>query len=215
MRMPDERKAREKQFYDHGYYAVDGGNFQLRKDRCWKYDSVNGTRNALYRKRLLTDSRDRRFLEYGCGEGSSAFELAEEGARVVGIDISSVAVASARVKAEEQHLGERLAFLVGDCEQLCFQDNSFDVICGAAILHHLDMDKALRAIARVLRPEGRAIFIEPLGHNPAISLFRSLTPQCRTPDEHPLKRADLRTPPGSAGGSVVGQRGRRDGVPNG
>jgi ubiquinone/menaquinone biosynthesis C-methylase UbiE len=191
MRMVDERKAREKRFYDHEY-AVNGGNFKLRKERCWKYDAINGTRDSLYWNYLRSDCRGRRFLEYGCGEGSSAFRLGEEGARVVGIDISSVAILSAQLRAEEQHLEKQLAFLVGDCEQLCFQDSSFDVICGAAILHHLNTEKALRAMTHALKPGGRALFVEPLGHNPAIELFRRLTPECRTPDEHPLTRVDLK-----------------------
>jgi hypothetical protein len=75
MSVADERKAREKQFYDHEFYAVNGGKYQLRKDRCWKYDSINATRNSLYWKYLCSDCRGRTFLEYGCGEGSSAFRL--------------------------------------------------------------------------------------------------------------------------------------------
>src|SRR5207245_2142122 len=36
-----------------------------------------------------------------------------------------------------------------------------------------------------------AVFLEPLGHNPAINIVRALTPQARTPDEHPLRMADV------------------------
>src|SRR3546814_4334755 len=46
--------------------------------------------------------------------------------------------------------------------------------------------------SRVLRPGGRAVFIEPLGLNPAIELYRRFTPSARTPDEHPLLRRDFR-----------------------
>jgi hypothetical protein len=44
----------------------------------------------------------------------------------------------------------------------------------------------------VLRAGGKAIFTEPLGHNPALNLFRKMTPNLRTPDEHPLVMSDLR-----------------------
>jgi SAM-dependent methyltransferase len=47
-------------------------------------------------------------------------------------------------------------------------------------------------VARVLRSNGRAVFSEPLGHNPLLWLFRRLTPAFRTPDEHPLLYRDLR-----------------------
>jgi len=42
-----------------------------------------------------------------------------------------------------------------------------------------------------LRADGVAIFMEPLGHNPLINLYRRLTPRLRTPDEHPLTMHDL------------------------
>jgi ubiquinone/menaquinone biosynthesis C-methylase UbiE len=160
----DERKAREKQFYEREY-AVELGS---RREKCAKYDSVNGTRNSVYWGYLRADCCGGKFLEYGCGDGSSAFQLGKEGASGIGIDISSLAVASARSRAQAQHLEKQLTFLVGDCEQLCFRDNSFDVICGSAILHHLDVEKALGAVVRGLKPGGRAYFVEPLGHNPAI-----------------------------------------------
>jgi SAM-dependent methyltransferase len=78
-----------------------------------------------------------------------------------------------------------------DAEQLQFEDNSFDMICGVGILHHLDLRRAYAELARTLGPEGHAIFIEPLGYNPFINLFRRLTPAIRTPDEHPFLKRDL------------------------
>jgi len=48
-------------------------------------------------------------------------------------------------------------------------------------------------VSRVLvSSKGRAFFIEPLGYNPAINLFRFLTPNMRTEDERPLRRRDVR-----------------------
>jgi SAM-dependent methyltransferase len=61
-----------------------------------------------------------------------------------------------------------------------------------AILHHLDLETAYAEIARVLKPHGRAIFLEPLAHNPFINLYRTLTPSLRTPDEQPLRLDDIR-----------------------
>ena len=45
----------------------------------------------------------------------------------------------------------------------------------------------------MLKPEGRAVFYEPLGHNLLINLYRKLTPKMRSEDEHPLLEKDLRT----------------------
>jgi SAM-dependent methyltransferase len=106
------------------------------------------------------------------------------------MDISPVAVEHARARAAGEGL-ERFEFAAMDAEALDFADNSFDLVYGSAIVHHLDLRRALPEVARVLRPEGRAIFIEPLGHNPLINLYRRRTPELRTPDEHPLRLDDL------------------------
>src|SRR3546814_1101008 len=80
-----------------------------------------------------------------------------------------------------------------NAEAMTFPDDSFDLVFGSGIIHHLDIDRAFGEIARVLRPGGRAVFIEPLGLNPAIELYRRFTPSARTPDEHPLLRRDFRS----------------------
>src|ERR1017187_2444440 len=90
-----------------------------------------------------------------------------------------------------QHV-ERVDFRVMDAEVLEFPDDSFDLICVVAILHHLDLDKSLAEIARTLRPGAAAIFLEPLAYNPIINLYRRLTPHLRTEDEHPLTMTDLK-----------------------
>jgi len=43
----------------------------------------------------------------------------------------------------------------------------------------------------VLKTGGHAVFIEPLGHNPFINLYRKFTPSIRSQDEHPLLAEDL------------------------
>src|SRR5262249_16874140 len=73
-----------------------------------------------------------------------------------------------------------------------FEDCSFDLVSGWGILHHLDLDKGYSEIARILRPSGACVFIEPMGHNPIINAYRRLTPHLRTPDEHPLFMKDLK-----------------------
>jgi SAM-dependent methyltransferase len=78
-----------------------------------------------------------------------------------------------------------------NAEALDFPEASFDRVCGSGILHHLDLGKAYAEIARVLRPGGYGVFLEPLGHNPLINWYRRRTPNMRTEDEHPLLKSDL------------------------
>jgi SAM-dependent methyltransferase len=79
-----------------------------------------------------------------------------------------------------------------NAESLDFTDDSFDVVCGTGILHHLDIGRAMSEVARILHKDGRAVFIEPLGHNFFINAYRRLTPRFRTEDEHPLLIKDLK-----------------------
>lgn len=91
-----------------------------------------------------------------------------------------------------KNFNENLNFYVMNAEDLKFENNFFDRICGNSILHHLDLNASLKELTRVLKKEGNAIFIEPLGHNPIINLYRKLTPKLRSKDEHPLTSEDLK-----------------------
>lgn len=82
-------------------------------------------------------------------------------------------------------------FTLMDANALRFPDESFDLVFGKAILHHLDLARALNEIRRVLKLQGRFVFLEPLGVNPVAKLVRLLTPLARTPDERPLRRKEL------------------------
>jgi SAM-dependent methyltransferase len=146
-----------------------------------------------YRQFLKAHCAGKRVLEYGCGENSVApFLMENQADSFVGIDISDVVIEQAKESAFRREKAGRIRYFVMNAEELDFEDNSFDLICGIAILHHLDLDKAYRELARTLTPDGAAIFLEPLGHNPVINLYRRLTPHLRTQDEHPLLMTDIK-----------------------
>ncbi|MFM7032339.1 MAG: class I SAM-dependent methyltransferase, partial [Bacteroidota bacterium] len=107
-----------------------------------------------------------------------------------GIDISDVAIAQSKAQAQAENL--EIDFRRMNAEILEFEDNTFDIIVGSAILHHLDLDKAYKELHRCLKPGGKAVFIEPTGHNPLLNWYRKLTPQLRTVDEKPMRRKDFR-----------------------
>jgi SAM-dependent methyltransferase len=171
---------KEKDFHDQ-LFSEDSAT---REQKVGKYYSVLDSSLNRYRGYLDSYCEHKSVLDYGCGQGLWSFYLAERGAgRVTSIDISEVAIEQAK---------SRLDFLVMNAEEMGFDDDSFDLICGTAILHHLDLAKAFSEIARSLRPDGRAVFLEPLGHNPLINLYRRFTSELRTEDEHPLRMEDLR-----------------------
>ncbi len=182
-----ERLEREAAFHDHSFST------DLRVEEVDKYYAVAKRSYDCYYKQVLQNAAGKRVLEYGCGTGSSAFEIIKHGAReVVGIDISPVAIELSQKKAREENVEDRTQFLVMNAEKLEFPDNSFDLVCGIGILHHLDLERSYSELSRVLRPGGIGVFHEPLGHNPLINRFRNKTPHLRTPDEHPLLMADIK-----------------------
>lgn len=172
----------ERSFHDHRYQQKGRGGTS-------RFYPEGSPSKVAYRRALDQAGRGARALEYGCGQGSEAFALAARGVEVTGIDISEVAVDLAASVAERDGLD--IDFRVMNAEKLEFDEQSFDLVCGSGILHHLDLDLAWGELARMLRPGGRAVFLEPLGHNPVINLYRRLTPSLRTVDEHPLTMADL------------------------
>jgi ubiquinone/menaquinone biosynthesis C-methylase UbiE len=82
-------------------------------------------------------------------------------------------------------------FSLMDANNLEFADESFDMVFGSSILHHLDFVRALDEIQRVLKPQGQILFVEPLDNNPIGKLVRALTPQARTQDEQPLRTKEI------------------------
>lgn len=178
------RLAREAAFHDTRFAE----NTRAATD---KFYAITEASFAYFRKRVLDDIAGKSLLEYGCGTGSSAFDAAAAGGHATGIDISPVAIEMGAREAAKRGVSDRATFAVMNAEALEFGDASFDRICGSGILHHLDIVKAYSEIARVLRPGGYAIFLEPLGHNPLINWYRRRTPEMRTEDEHPLLKGDL------------------------
>lgn len=80
-----------------------------------------------------------------------------------------------------------------DAHYLSLPDNSFDIVVGNGILHHLeDLNQVMHEIYRVLKPNGIAVFTEPLGMNPLLKIYRKLTPKYRTKDEKPFTEKELK-----------------------
>lgn len=131
-------------------------------------------------------------LDYGCGTGVTSAELARRGARVTAFDISHRRLSDAMQWLTASLPGCKIDLLQASAEQLPFADASFDVVLGKQILHHLQLEIATSELARVLKPGGRAIFLEPLIHNPILEFYRSLTPHLRSPTEKALSMSDLR-----------------------
>ena len=129
-------------------------------------------------------------IETVCGIGSSIEKVINfNPKKITGIDISEVSIEKAISRAREK--GINVEYKVDNCEKTELKDNNFDIVYGTGILHHLEIEKYLNEIFRLLKPGGSLVFIEPLGTNPLINLYRKFTPNSRSKDEHPLIKKDF------------------------
>lgn len=181
-----DRLKREKEFHDR--WAAEGSVDELDPR---KVATCSTTPETLHALSLLGEVRGRDVLEIGTGQGELACWLAGNGARLTTRDVSPGMVDLARRLARRLGLEERITFEVGPGEMLPREDATFDLVFGHDVLHHTDLPRAVGEIHRVLRPGGRAVFAEPLGHNPVLNRYREMSPGTRTPDERPLLFQDF------------------------
>jgi len=182
----DERVLRERDFHDARYA---GAHESRSADRFY---AINAASVSFFKRAIESAPRGSTMLDYGCGEGSyAALHAAHSGHRVIAIDVSPIAIDHARQQAERQGVANRIDFRVMNAEELDLESDSFDLVCGLGVIHHLDLAAAVREVARVTRPSGAAVFVEPLGHNAVINFYRRRTPDQRSEDEHPLLLDDF------------------------
>lgn len=177
---------REEEFHDKWANSVDPSSVQV--DALENACTMPETRYIIShvgKKKLM----GKKILEIGCGLGEASVYFAKQGADVVATDISQGMV--------------NLAFKVAAChkvkingqecsaEQLPFDNGTFDIVYAANVLHHVDIDKTLCEVKKVLKPNGLFICWDPIKYNPAINIYRRLARGVRTIDEHPIDKAYL------------------------
>lgn len=110
-----------------------------------------------------------RVLDLASGTGVSTAELSRSGAYAVGCDFSLGMLQAGHAR----HYRRRLPFVAGDALHLPFGDASFDAVTVSFGLRNIvDVDAALREMARVVRPGGRLVVCE--FSRPTYEPFRKL-----------------------------------------
>jgi len=104
--------------------------------------------------------KDKNVVDIGCGTGESVRLMALQGGIVIGIDTAKMIN-----KPGESGLPQNAVYLIGTGEQLPLGDCSVDVATYIASFHHIPanrMIQALKECQRVLKPEGKAVLLEPI-----------------------------------------------------
>jgi ubiquinone/menaquinone biosynthesis C-methylase UbiE len=127
-------------------------------DRCITY--ARDRFSSLVGSEVLRTERwpYRRSLEIGAGTGFFSLNLKQAGVldEVHVSDVSAGMVESAQRNA--RGLGFEVQGAVAGAEKLPYEDGSFDLVIGHAVIHHIpDVESALREVLRVLRPGGRFV----------------------------------------------------------
>ena len=100
-----------------------------------------------------------RAIEIGAGTGYFTLNLMQDGVVGAGVctDVSPGMLATLRANAER--LGLDVETVVTDAAALPFEDASFDLVLGHAVLHHLpELQRSFAEFRRVLRPGGVLLF---------------------------------------------------------
>ena len=177
----DERHLREASFHDEKVQKKPKDSFYEQGAAWFAFEKM---------LKLAGDLHNKKVLDLGCGTGWASITYAEKGAIVTGLDISDESIKISIENARQKGLEDKIKFIKGFAEDFMFEDE-FDLILGIGILHHIDLDIASHTIHKALKKGGKALFLEPLDHNPLIKLFRIITPWRRSKDEKPLCIKDV------------------------
>jgi ubiquinone/menaquinone biosynthesis C-methylase UbiE len=126
-------------------------------------------------------------LDVACGYSMTPVMFALAGADVYALDVAPKTLAAVQQVAHCKGVAERVHVHVGPAEELPFADAFFDLLYGGAALHHLQLDRAGRELARVLKPGGKGAFQDPLAHNAILEFTRDYLSYR---GKHPVKGTD-------------------------
>jgi SAM-dependent methyltransferase len=141
----------------------------------WEAETYDDKWSISYDKRCVDYARDlfdatvpaaelrelpyERALELGCGSGFFLLNLIQAGvARRGSVTDLSPGMVKVAVRNGES-LGLDVDGRVADAEGIPYDDDTFDLVVGHAVLHHIpDVERSLREVVRVLKPGGRFVF---------------------------------------------------------
>ncbi len=179
-----DRISRELQ---HGRLLAQCGAGEI-----WNWESPAGRVRWARRVRMLSGhlKPGMTVLELGCGAGYFTQELARSGADIVAIDVSPELLEIARTNCSAPNV----QYEIENAYALSYDDAVFDSVVGSSVLHHLEIEKALRDIYRVLKPAGTIYFTEPNMLNPQIAIQKNVPWIKRKLGDSPDETAFFRRP---------------------
>jgi ubiquinone/menaquinone biosynthesis C-methylase UbiE len=174
---------------EHGRFLAKHGAGEI-----WNWESPAGKLRWKRRVQMLSGHLrpGMTILEIGCGTGYFTRELTQRGADIIAIDVSPDLLEIAKAKSSAPNV----RYEIQNASALTYSDATFDSVVGSSILHHLEIEEALREIHRVLKHGGTIYFTEPNMLNPQIAIQKNVPSIKRrlgdSPDETAFFRWSLR-----------------------
>jgi 2-polyprenyl-3-methyl-5-hydroxy-6-metoxy-1,4-benzoquinol methylase len=161
-----DRQKREAIFFDEEYSEsyLDFNEEELRQNLLIDVNQKmkEYADRYKYAYELIGDITESKVLDLGCGSGQSSVILAKKGAQVNAFDISKTAIEIAIKRAKINSVQDKIKFEVGSAEKMRYDSNSFDLVFGVGLLHHVNIAVAAPEIYRVLKDGGQAVFMDPI-----------------------------------------------------
>jgi len=113
--------------------------------------------------KIVGENNPKQILDIATGTGDLALMMAEtlNPDKVIGLDISAGMLEVGKQKITKAKLSEKIDMIVGDSEDMPFEDNTFDVITVSfGVRNFANLDKGIQEIARVLKPTGVLVILE-------------------------------------------------------
>ena len=130
----------------------------------------------------------RRVLEVGCGSGVVSVALANSGALVTAVDVSTSALRVTRERAELFGVADRVTTVQSPAELLELPARSVDLFFAKSVVHHLIIAEVMPRVRRYLVAGGRGAIFEPQS-NPVLDFAREHLPYPgKVGDEHGTDR---------------------------
>jgi len=159
----------------------------LSYNRCVFKSIVRAKEFSLLTGLISTLPQKPTVLDFGCGSGWLCLALSSHGCRVIGVDINSKLVATAKAIVPKAN------FIVASGENLPLREATMNWIISIATLHHINANLGAREIRRALLRNGVMLAEEPNRLNPLSSLGRKFFPMdVHTSGERPFMPHHLR-----------------------
>lgn len=112
--------------------------------------------------KMVSDKNPEMILDIATGTGDLAILMTETKAKkIIGLDISAGMLEVGRKKIEQKNLSDRIEMVLGDSENIPYEDNTFDAITVAFGVRNFEtLEKGLAEILRVLKPNGIFVILE-------------------------------------------------------